>query len=604
MPGITFYIYPMKIAKNINIIFLVLLLIIAILAVVSINKEYLTKNFDDSDAPTSYGRAVHINAQLGPYFGLTRGNGNNAQYKNQIFFADINLPTQNRDDAFDYLDFKDSSTIFTPKFAPEINAAVNIYNLLIPVNDAENGDPVIGWIDFNGNGKFDSFEKATTTYKNNNWATLTWALPDNLTNAITYLRIRTTTLAHKLDIEYPNGNTHFGEVEDYAIKIYRSSNPTSEIRDIIDLAALNGVNGIDATTKVIAHLPLGEKNLAIKLKGVVPNNMGINNLHDASFTGIRLAHEANNTITNKKPQYITFKTSIAVENFSFEMIDIDDGDRIKIEAYHNLEPVSFEVYNLSDNYYCQFNSNTKEIYGDVFVNAGITPFIQSSLFMGVKVMFNNFIDSVKLTYVDDALTTNGSITLGNFSCRKFNNGKVLVTNLTVQENENYNLLSWKITKNEFLKNYTIERSYDGVSYEAIYKGLKMQNETYQFKDEDLALSVPSLYYRIKLTEHDFHSYCSEPIRFKKNFTKSISGYRAVNSAFSDSIKLILMQTIPGECKINLYDYDAKLIKQWRYSNLKINDTLTLQNLNALPKKRYMLQMINNNNKYLIELYKK
>lgn len=77
---------------------------------------------------------------------------------------------------------------------------------------------VAGWIDFNGNGVFDSGERSNTATcaAGNSTVSLTWTLPnDYLPQATSYMRLRLAPLA--AGVANPSGVSQNGEAEDYRI---------------------------------------------------------------------------------------------------------------------------------------------------------------------------------------------------------------------------------------------------------------------------------------------------------------------------------------------------------------------------------------------------
>ena len=219
-----------------NIIYLIILIVILILGFLKIREHLLYRMTDDGDAKMSYGIALHYKPDEGPFFGKKRGNGNNLG-NDSIAFADSHTPKQNRDDAFPFLgDTADVAAFNKPLLAPEIIAEEDVYNLSVPLSNASVGDPVRGWIDFNGNGIFEDIEKASGEYKSSGTVILSWRLPLDLKNVLTIMRLRTCSKLYKEEIEFPNGKATTGEVEDYAVRISKNNFPSTEIKEKLDFA--------------------------------------------------------------------------------------------------------------------------------------------------------------------------------------------------------------------------------------------------------------------------------------------------------------------------------------------------------------------------------
>ncbi len=101
-----------------------------------------------------------------------------------------------------------------------IDLANTQYIWTVPVVNTTGGTATLaGWIDFNGNGVFDTGERVTATVANGaTSATLTWNIPTSAAPlATTYVRLRLSTDANVGPTgDYPTNG--IGEVEDYAVQ--------------------------------------------------------------------------------------------------------------------------------------------------------------------------------------------------------------------------------------------------------------------------------------------------------------------------------------------------------------------------------------------------
>jgi hypothetical protein len=64
---------------------------------------------------------------------------------------------------------------------------------------------------------------------------------------------------------------------------------------------------------------------------------------------------------------------------------------------------------------------------------------------------------------------------------------------------------------------------------------------------------------------------------------------------------LLLKDMPGEIKLNMYNYGAKKVKEWIFKDKKKLDTITLTKLLELPESIYYIEIFNNNNKFLVEV---
>ena len=106
----------------------------------------------------------------------------------------------------------------------------------------EGGGKIAGWIDWNNNGVFDDTEKSDEVPCGGNTATLTWKVPQDVTNTVrsvdgeagskpdSYMRVRMTKDNDGND-QKPTGITATGEVEDYKVSIRI---PTLQLNKTVD----------------------------------------------------------------------------------------------------------------------------------------------------------------------------------------------------------------------------------------------------------------------------------------------------------------------------------------------------------------------------------
>jgi GEVED domain len=583
------------------------LILFLILGIDLYKKNILLVKQDWGDAPTSYGKAIHLKPNDGPYFGNNRGDDDTKNLNNSIPYALGEALNGINDDAFPsdmtystLSQIVDSAT--KPFLAPDIIVEKSNYSIDLPLNNALKGDPVRGWIDFNGNEKFDESEKATATYLKNNVVNLNWRLPLYLSPCLTYLRIRTCSKLYKEEIESSSETVHTGEAEDYLIRIVKNIIPTSEIKEYIDFIPFVGKNDPKELLSILNNLNLGDKQFSIQLSKE-PEIIAINNLHDASFIGLRIGHEDTTNITPENPIVVTLKSSHLLEQLNFQIIDIDGGDRIKIQGFHNGKLVSPTIDQITDNFYHHFNQETSEVFSNQVSDAGNGLLAPSSFDMAVQVTFNGKVDSVLLTYTDDGLKTSGTFSLGKISIRKFNYPDPLVTKFETIESLNAEQLNWNTSFSNNLKSYTIQRSVDNISFDNVTTNNVGKDSVFSYTDNNIADNVNYYYYRIKNTQTDDHISYSKTYRIKRNQSNSTNGFKAENMNFINNINLILLKNMPNAIVLNLYDYNGKKAKQWNFENKKEKDIITLINLESLVDNIYYLELINNNQKYMVELNK-
>jgi hypothetical protein len=560
---------------------------------------------DMGDAPRHYGKATHFHCDQGPFLGKTRGD------QDTIDFLDDDFTFCNRDDAYGDNDedaFTNNYTLLenrqsTTVFLPDIQVNQASYVLDLPVSGVETGDPVRAWIDFNGNGLFDTDEKAVgTCEKGRTTVALTWILPENLQPSLTYARFRITSREYEAQIDYPDGSVKTGEVEDYVVRIIQHAYAGEELRKSINFNALAGIEGRDSVMEALRKVPLGGGYARFHFSGLPPEIAGINNLHEASFYGLRIGHDSFD-VTTEKPAIISIGFDSAQENLQFNLLDIDGGDRMRIQGFYKGRPHPFTITPLTDNYYYQFDKTINEIYSKRNCDAGNDSYMPSSLDMGMRVSFEGRTDSIVLFYADEE-ETSGTVTICNISSRKYNLPPVRVLDLRATDEIKDVVLQWSVTHPQLVQGWQVERSLDGKLYELVGRSTgNITSSTCSFTDVQLPPGTSGCYYRIRLVETDNHTSQSQVLYLKRKITNSLSGFAFVSPDIKDSLQLVILKDMPGEIRLRLYEYTGKTIRRQTFNDLHENDTLTIKYLTGLRENSYYIELVNNNNQYLREAFK-
>lgn len=107
---------------------------------------------------------------------------------------------------------------------------------------------ICGWVDFNGNGKFDPSEGVARTLLPSLAATqsvyLTWTGVSSslVAGSYTYIRLRITTTANAMTVNNPTGFFDIGEVEDYRLPV--TINPLKTVLVNFDAAKTSGNHAV------------------------------------------------------------------------------------------------------------------------------------------------------------------------------------------------------------------------------------------------------------------------------------------------------------------------------------------------------------------------
>lgn len=172
----------------------------------------LTYDYDYGDAPSSYGSASH-RKEFGLSLGYLVDAENGSFYSSDAEGDDAD--NQDDEDGVMFINI-DGNCVGNPGSVQEVEVTVKQTIL----NDAY----LTAWIDFDGNGSFDSDEKIVdnhTFYNHPNaqFLTISYGIPADAQTGATYARFR-------LDngpISHPSSQDGKGEVEDYQIEICGSS---------------------------------------------------------------------------------------------------------------------------------------------------------------------------------------------------------------------------------------------------------------------------------------------------------------------------------------------------------------------------------------------
>lgn len=167
--------------------------------------------FDYGDAPNSYGT---LTSSAGPSHGI-----DNSIFMGTAADSEITgIPTAGADgDDLDNTDDEDGISSF-----PVLLSNASSYSVNVNVtNNSGNDARLVGWIDFNGNGTFESGEGTQTTVANGatgSTVALNWTGLSGLVGGASYARLRFSSDIG-LSIFTTGSSMSDGEVEDYPLSI-------------------------------------------------------------------------------------------------------------------------------------------------------------------------------------------------------------------------------------------------------------------------------------------------------------------------------------------------------------------------------------------------
>lgn len=177
---------------------------------------------DTGDAPATYGQASHAVDPIGPYLGDVAPDDNAPQFTVDALGDD--------EDGID-----DEGGVFA---FPILVENAKSYDTNVFATNASNSVATLsGWVDFDGNGRFDSYEYASASVAAgaiNEKFKLAWPDLSGVSSdffGLSYARFRISTTA--LTQDDANGPAPDGEVEDYTVEVFEDSDG-DERPDIAD----------------------------------------------------------------------------------------------------------------------------------------------------------------------------------------------------------------------------------------------------------------------------------------------------------------------------------------------------------------------------------
>ncbi|MBS1614088.1 MAG: hypothetical protein JST49_14810, partial [Bacteroidetes bacterium] len=280
-------------------------------------------NFDYGDAPVSYGTPHH-------YIFNSIKLGANIDRED---FHPLAPGTRANDDDLNGASPDDEDAIAGTQVMIEDSALA--YNVTFPITNSTGGSAyVMGWIDFNRNGAFESSEQAKQTVANGaTSATLSWTVP-SLWSAgsidTSYLRLRITAdAAYNVTNPSPSaGPALNGEVEDYLVIRYHCVDLTPALVTTQNPTGCGVANGSITITNANL-LPIATYGIYYTFNGGAPQgpfylntaNNGsivIPNLSAGTYSAIQVFHPTNpacgDTLAN--PIVLTSPTSPPPSNLT------------------------------------------------------------------------------------------------------------------------------------------------------------------------------------------------------------------------------------------------------------------------------------------------
>lgn len=180
---------------------------------------------------------------------------------------------------------------------------------------------------------------------------------------------------------------------------------------------------------------------------------------------------------------------------------------------------------------------------------------------------------------------------------------VVLNEFTGVNKGTYNELTWKVSLENSLNRYELERSTDGINYQTINTVLPAGgtgDNTYSRNDQLGTLQEFTFYYRLKMVNTDGSYEYSSVVFLRKSMKEEVA---VAGNPFSTSF--VFRYNFPDKrsLSLRLYDMQGKLIRQQALNTTAGSGNITIDQLGPLAKGTYMLAVTDNRKKWNFKLVK-
>ena len=164
---------------------------------------------------------------------------------------------------------------------------------------------------------------------------------------------------------------------------------------------------------------------------------------------------------------------------------------------------------------------------------------------------------------------------------------VTLLDFTAQKNSSYVLLKWYATFEASFRQYDVERSTDGISFNKIGEVAGQNLANYFFSDNNLPKNA-LLYYRLKMVDLDGRSRYSKIVSVRLN--NDLSGALVYPNPTAGALHIKLNEALQATSSLLITDITGRVVKQLQVNMNQSNINMDIQNLSA---GRYFIKIINN-----------
>lgn len=180
---------------------------------------------------------------------------------------------------------------------------------------------------------------------------------------------------------------------------------------------------------------------------------------------------------------------------------------------------------------------------------------------------------------------------------------VLMNEFTGVNKGSYNEIKWKVSQENNLSHYVLERSTDGLNFQQLTRvnaANSFNSITYTQQDVVNAAQQPTYYYRLKIVNIDGSYEYSAVVMIRRNTKEDIA---VAGNPFSGTLVLRYSLTEARNLHLSLYDIAGKLLIRQDMSATAGNGILNVNNLDDYARGTYLLHIDDGKRKWDFKVVK-
>ena len=157
-------------------------------------------------------------------------------------------------------------------------------------------------------------------------------------------------------------------------------------------------------------------------------------------------------------------------------------------------------------------------------------------------------------------------------------------------------VSWKISGNEAVKNFTVERSADGIHYLPVAGVLPLEDPTstsYSINNDISGLNVPVIYYRLKTTDINGSTKISKTVSVMLRTSLAMKAVISPNPV-KDVLRINIYSPVEKNIQLFIYDATGQLLYKTESRLAKGTNLVSIDNFNNWAKGIYPVKLVAGN----------